>query len=123
MSVYKFEFTDYCVDVDIAGKTFKLDCSSDTGDYMKKVSGEMRDLAASIENGEKTSDDVIAFGEIVINTLLGDGAAAIIFDGRKRKVSDLTDLMVFLSQTARQFQKERQKLTVNRAQRRAASKK
>lgn len=118
-----FEFTNYDVPVTIAGHEFTMDCSSDTGDYLQKVSKELKNLSAEMAAGTKTKDDVISYGMGVIDKLLGAGAAAKVLGNREHKLSDVLDLCVFLSETAAAFKAERQKIQGNRAQRRAAAKK
>lgn len=118
MTPQKFEFTNYNVPVDIAGHTFTLDCSSETGDYLKSVSENFRSLAREIGSGEKSVEDAAEYGMQVLDRLLGKGAADTIFTGRKKRVSDITDVCLFLTDVAARFQEERTKLNGNRAQRR-----
>lgn len=122
MTTQKFEFVDYNVDLDIAGQSFTMDCSSETGDYLKGVAVELRSLAAALGNGEKTVDDAVNYGTDVIDHLLGDGAAARIFATREKRMSDIADLCMWLTEVATKFQKERAKISGNRAERRAAAK-
>ena len=123
MTPQKFEFTNYNVPVDIAGHTFTLDCSSETGDYLKSVSENFRDLAKQIGSGEKSVEDAAEYGMQVLDHLLGTGAAETIFTGRKKRVSDITDVCLFLTDVAARFQEERTKLNSNRAQRRSTKSK
>ncbi len=104
----EFEFTNYDVEIKISGHIFTLDCSSNTGDYLKKCSGELRELAEAMERGEKTSDDAVQYGTAMLDTLLGDGASDKIFADRKKRVSDITDICVWLTQVAAEFQRERE---------------
>lgn len=122
MTTQKFEFVDYNVDLDIAGQSFTMDCSSETGDYLKGVAAELRSLAAALANGEKTVDDAVNHGTDVIDHLLGDGAADRIFAARKKRMSDIADLCMWLTEVATKFQKERARISGNRAERRAAAK-
>ncbi len=122
MTTQKFEFVDYNVDLDIAGQSFTMDCSSETGDYLKGVAAELRSLAAALANGEKTVDDAVNYGTDVIDHLLGDGAADRIFAARKKRMSDIADLCMWLTEVATKFQKERARISGNRAERRAAAK-
>lgn len=122
MTTQKFEFIDYNVNLDIAGQSFTMDCSSETGDYLKVVAAELRSLAAALSDGEKTVDDAVNYGTEVIDHLLGDGAAASIFATRKKRMSDIADLCMWLTEVATKFQKERAKISGNRAERRAAVK-
>lgn len=123
MNIQKFEFVNYDVDVEIGGITFKMDCCSETGDYLKKCSAELRDLADAIGRGEKTVDDAVSYGCNMLDTLLGEGAAEKVFSGRKKRLSDVTDICLFLTEVAVNFQNERIKATQNRAQRRSDRKK
>ncbi len=118
----EFEFTNYDVEIKISGHIFTLDCSSDTGDKLKKCSGELRALAEAIGKGEKASDDAVQYGMTMLDTLLGDGASDKIFDGRKKRVSDIMDIGLWLAQVASEFQRQRKNTAANRAQRRAAAK-
>ncbi len=104
----EFEFTNYDVEIKISGHVFTLDCSSDTGDKLKKCSGELRALAEAIGKGEKASDDAVLYGMIMLDTLLGEGASDKIFDGRKKRVSDIVDICLWLTKIAAEFQKERE---------------
>lgn len=122
MSIPAFEFTNYEVEVTLAGQKFTMDCSTDTGDYLKEVSQKMRELAEAYGNGDKSKDDVCEYGKEVIDHILGDGAADKLLEGRKHLVSDITDICVYLTEIAAQFQKERKAQTMNRAQRRAQKK-
>lgn len=122
MTTQKFEFVDYNVDLNIAGQSFTMDCSSETGDYLKGVAAELRSLAAALANGEKTVDDAVNYGADVIDHLLGDGAATRIFATRKKRMSDIADLCMWLTEVATKFQKERARISGNRAERRAAAK-
>lgn len=123
MEIQKFEFTDYDVPVEIGGCKFNLDCSSETGDYLKQCSQELRELAAAIGSGEKTADDAIEYGTKMLDTLLGEGASEKVFAGRRKRLSDVTDICVWLTEIAAKFQQERIKTQQNRAQRRASQKK
>lgn len=122
MENQKFQFTNYEVPIEIGGSKFSLDCSSETGDYLKRCGNELRQLAAEIESGEKTADDAIEYGMKMLDTLLGEGASEKVFDGRKKRLSDVTDICVWLTEVAAKFQQERIKTHQNRAQRRASAK-
>lgn len=118
----EFEFTNYDVEIKISGHIFTLDCSSNTGDYLKKCSGELLELSEAMKRGEKTADDAVQYGMDMLDTLLGDGASDKIFADRKKRVSDITDICVWLTQVAAEFQRQRKNTAANRAQRRAAAK-
>lgn len=118
-----FEFTNYDVPVTIAGREVSMNCSTDTGDYLKKVSVELRQLAEEFGKGEKSHDDVVSYGMGVIDNLLGEGSAKQLLEGRKNKISDTIDLCLFLTEVAAEFRNEHKKTTANRAQRRAVAKK
>lgn len=122
MGTYKFEFTDYNVDVEINGHTFKMDCSSEIGDYLKKSASEIREIAEAINSGEKTAADALAFGMEILDTLLGDGAAEKCFEGRKKRTSDIADMCVWLADVSAAFRVKREKAYAGRAKRRAALK-
>lgn len=118
-----FQFTNYDVPVEIAGHEFTMNCSTDTGDYLKEVSAELKRLGEQVAKGEKTSKDVLDYGCEVVDHLLGEGSAALVLGNRKSRVSDVMDLCTFLAEVATKFRQERQKAQGNRAQRRAAAKK
>ena len=122
MSISAFEFTNYEVEVTLAGQKFTMDCSTDTGDYLKEVSEKMRELAEEYGKGEKTKDDLVTFGKGVIDRILGDGAADKLLSGRTHLISDISDICMYLGEIAAQFQNERKAQTMNRAQRRAQKK-
>lgn len=122
MEIQKFQFTNYEVPIEIGGSKFSLDCSSETGDYLKRCGNELRQLAAEIESGEKTADDAIEYGLKMLDTLLGAGASEKVFAGRRKRLSDVTDICIWLTEIAEKFQQERIKTHQNRAQRRASAK-
>lgn len=115
----KFEFSNYKIEVDIAGKVFALDCSTVTGDYLLDVSKELRELSSSAKNNKVSSEDIIAFGKRAIDHLLGEGSTDKIFEGRTILSDDVLDIIIFLTQTQSEFQRERHQAMMNRAQRRA----
>lgn len=123
METQKFEFTNYDVPVEIGGCTFYLDCSAETGDYIKQCGNELREMADAIERGEKTADNAIEYGVNMMDTLLGDGASEKVFAGRRKRLSDVVDICVWLTEIAAKFQQERAKTRKNRAQRRTSQKK
>lgn len=106
MNTPKFEFTKYDIDIEIAGKSFVLDCTSDTGDYLSAQAEVLRGLADEIGNGTKTGEDAVRCGTEIINHVLGNGATAKIFDGRKIRFSDISDICLFLARTVRDFNDE-----------------
>lgn len=122
MDVQKFEFTSYETDVEINGHIFRLDCSSETGDYLKKSAATLRETADAMGKGEKTADDAYAVGEKMLNDLLGEGAAEKCFEGRKKKLSDIFDICVWLSEVAAKFQQERRKKMASLAKKTATLK-
>lgn len=117
-----FSFTDYDIEIELAGHTFSLDCSSDTGDKLKEIGEQLNSLTEAYEKGEKTKEDICDFGKNAIDILLGENAAEKLLKGRKHLISDITDIIVFLSETVATFQAERRSQALNRAQRRAMSK-
>lgn len=123
MEARKFEFTNYDVPVEIGGHEFVLDCSSDTGDYLKRCSNELREMAVAIGKGEKTSEDAVEYGFKMLDKLLGQGASDKIFEARKKRLSDVTDICLWLTGVATKFQEQRRaNMQGNREQRRAAKK-
>lgn len=117
-----FEFRIYDVPVTIAGRDFTLNCCSDTGDYLRQVSKELKELAAEMAAGTKTKDDVISYGMGVIDKLLGAGAADMLIADRNHKLSDIMDICMFLSETVAAFRSAHLVPSGNRARRRAVSK-
>lgn len=118
MDKQKFEFTNYDVEVEIAGQTFTMDCSTETGDFFEKLAERLKNLAVEIHNGTKGSDDALQVGLEAIDHILGDGASEKIFAGRKKRMCDVSDVCLFLTETANKFHAERAKIVGNRAQRR-----
>lgn len=118
-----FEFVNYDVPLTIGGHEFTMNCSADTGDYLKEVAGKLRTLANEVGSKEKTNADIVAYGEEVIDHLLGAGAAALLLSGRASKVSDTMDICMFLTGVAAKFSEERKKLQGDQARHGAASKK
>lgn len=58
MTTQKFEFVNYNVDLDIAGQSFTMDCSSETGDYCETHKEYENNRAVhAIANIERCYDD------------------------------------------------------------------
>lgn len=119
-----FQFTNYDVPVEIAGHSFTLNCSADTGDYIKAAAGKLRELANQVAAGEKNNADIVEYGMGVVDHLLGAGAAEKILEGRdaKNRTSDVMDLCRFMVEIAAKFRNERQKSTQPRPHRRKKKK-
>lgn len=104
-----FEFVNYDTEIKVAGKPFVLDCSSDTGDYLIEQAESLRILADEIKKGARPREDAIETGTVIIDHLLGPGATRDIFEGRTIRFSDVSDVIVFLTQTVSDFCAEREK--------------
>ena len=117
-----FEFRDYNLEVNIAGKEFKVDCNSDVGDKMQAFSKNGKALVDQIRAGEKTSEDALRYCADAIDGILGGGAFEQIFEGRKPTVTDCSDVLIFLSKEIADMNKAQKEATMNREQRRAAAK-
>lgn len=107
MDIQKFEFINYNVDVEIAGHIFSLECTSETGDFIKETANRLRSLSSEIAAGTARPTDALEYGATVIDRLLGEGACDKIFDGRKRRLDDVSDICMFLTNVAVKFQQER----------------
>lgn len=114
-----FEFTNYDVEIELAGQKFIMDCSSDTGDYIKKVSEELRDLAKKYAEDKCTKEDVCVYGRSIIDKLLGTGTAKKLLVGRKHELSDIMDICLFLTKVVAEFGAKKRTQAENRAHRRA----
>lgn len=114
-----FQFTNYDVPVEIAGHDFTMNCSADTGDYIKSAAGKLRELANQVAAGEKNNADIVEYGMGFVDHLLGAGAAEKIMNGRdaKNRTSDVMDLCRFMTDIAAKFRTERQKSTKPRHRR------
>ena len=112
-----FEFTNYDVEVELAGHKFTMDCSTDTGDYLKNAGAELKKLAKGYSAGTVSKENICEFGRDVIDRLLGSGSAETLLNGRKHEVSDIVDICVFLAQIAAKFQTKRVARAENRVQR------
>lgn len=119
-----FQFTNYDVPVEIAGHSFTLNCSADTGDYIKSVAGKLHELANQVAAGEKNNADIVEYGIGVVDHLLGAGSAEKILEGRdaKNRTSDVMDLCRFMVEIAAKFRNERQKSMQPRHRRRKKKK-
>lgn len=109
MELQVFEFKEYEVPIEIGWHRFYLDCSADTGDYMRKSALELKALAEQMEKGEKTIQDAICFGCKLLDELLGEGSSEKIFEQRKKRLSDIIDICNWLMEIALKFRKEREK--------------
>ena len=103
----KFDFASYNIDIDVAGHTFMLECSTETAEYLGTVSADLRGMIKDIAEGKELNTAVSDYCENVIDRLLGKGATEKIFTGRRKNVDDLTDVLMFLSKTIGSFQQER----------------
>lgn len=97
MSTHKFEFADHKVSVEIAGKTYEIDCTTKTGEYIGKQGNVLTELSEKLAQGEKTEADVIDVYTEIIDHLIGKGATAAIFEGREMRTDDMADICVFLA--------------------------
>lgn len=109
MDLQVFEFKEYEVPIEIGWHRFYLDCSADTGDYLKKSAQALKELAGQMETGEKTIQDAIGFGCNMLDDLLGEGASEKIFEQRKKRLSDIIDICNWLMDIAVKFRKERER--------------
>ena len=74
-----FTFIDYKQDVEIAGKTFTLDCSTRTGDYLQAETAQAREIAKQVVNGIADEEDAINYSAGIVDHVLGKGAVKEIF--------------------------------------------
>lgn len=107
MKTPTFEFVNYNQEINVAGKKFTMDCSTDTSDYLKEKSQSLLDLSKAISDGTKPRDAAAKEGTEIIDHLLGAGATEKIFEGRNIRISDLMDICVFLAKTVREFNDEK----------------
>lgn len=108
MELQVFEFKEYEVPIEIGWHRFYLDCSADTGDYLRKSAAELKALAEQMEAGEKTIQDAIDYGCKMLDALLGEGSSDKIFEQRKKRLSDIIDICNWLTEIAVKFRKEKQ---------------
>lgn len=111
MDIQKFEFTNYDVPVKFGDEVFTLDCSADTGDYLREMANEFGKISDEMKSGEKNTADAINYGLEAIDKLLGAGAAEKIFAGRKKTISDVLDVCMFLLAVDAKFQEMHKKPT------------
>jgi len=97
MSIRKFEFANHEVEVEIAGKTYAIDCTTKTGEYIGQQGNVLTELSEKLMEGEKTEADIIGVYTEIIDHLLGEGATAAIFEGREVRTDDMADICVFLA--------------------------
>lgn len=117
-----FEFTDYGLEVTIASKDFCIECDSDVGDRMNEIAKGGRALIEQIDTGKKSKDDAIKYLSNAIDSILGAGATEKIFEDRKIRVTDCSDILIFLSAEIAAKNKAQKERLLNRQQRRAAAK-
>ena len=110
MNKPKFEFLNYMQETEIAGIPFTVDCSSRTGDYLKAMSEEIRELTDAVARDEADADAVVNLGTEIINHVLGGDAADRIFGDRERDASDVLDILTFITFTVAEFAGERARI-------------
>lgn len=115
MDIQRFEFTNYDVEVQFGDDTYMLDCSTDTGEFLRTAAAELSELVDDFENGKKSIDDAVSYGLAVIDRLLGAGASEKIFAGRKKRMADIIDICMFLARAVAKFQAEQRKAPGGRA--------
>ena len=106
----KFEFIDYKTDVEIAGNTFKMDVSTETGDYIKTLASDMRDMASDLADGKKSKEEATNLCASAIDHLLGEGSVSKIFTSRKKNFDDLIDILMWLMEIVNEFSAKRRKI-------------
>lgn len=117
-----FEFKDYNLELNIAGKEFRINCNSNVGDKMQAFSKNGKVMVEQLRAGEKTSEDALQYCAEAIDGILGAGAFEKIFEGRKATVTDCSDVLIFLSQEIAATNRSQKEAAMNREQRRAAAK-
>lgn len=98
----EFNFTSKNAELLIAGHTFSVDVSDAT--FIKKIQsfGETA-IAKSKELGvsgdyAKAVNELLNFTNESIDVILGEGSAAIIFEGRSKNFFDALDVLAYISE-------------------------
>lgn len=109
----RFEFRKHSCEVDIAGHKFELDCSSKMGETMKNLSVEFNRVADEMQGNKISTDQALKCYLKSIDTMLGDGAAAEIFEGRDATLDDAADVIYYLMNIIRAYNTRRKKNHMN----------
>ena len=108
-----FNFINYIQPVEIAGKKFKIDCGSRTGDYIKYMADETRELVSGFSDGDVDENAIIAHETEIIDHILGEGATDQIFEGKEPGLNEVMDIVSFITVTVGQFALTRMELIQN----------
>jgi hypothetical protein len=99
----KFEFRSRKLGLDIAGNHFEIEVSTDIGDIMAEFSREGFALIPALKSGEKTIEDAVEYCRSAIDRILGEGSVDIIFKDRKIDITDLSDVILFITGEIQKF--------------------
>ena len=103
-----FRFRSNLLTLDIEGHIFEIEM---TNEFLKKMNeysalcGEQADYLRDGGSGKDgAAEDLLSS---IIDRLLGDGASDMIFDGRKRDLFDLCDVVIYICDECERFQSEK----------------
>lgn len=91
-----FEFRDYHAQITIAGNSFDIDTSTETGDKVRRCTIAEKNLANEVAEGNKTNDELLEKFMGDLDSILGSGASKKIFAYRIPTVSDASDVMLYI---------------------------
>lgn len=93
-----FQFQDNTIHLDIAGHKFQLAARQELAEKLIVAGKQMQEFGeACDEKDPEAFQKSVTFTHGVIDTLLGEGAAAKIFDGREADLYDCIDVFGYIS--------------------------
>ncbi len=108
MENIKFEFIAHEVGVEIQGKQYFVDCSTDAQGFVRKQNEKMKQLLDEIRAGEKSEEDAVSLlAETLAYVFRGEGVDGLLSG---RSVDDLSDLAVFVAGVFERFNRNRLRL-------------
>lgn len=119
----QFKFRDYSLTLEFPDCTYTITANSDLGDAIKDMRTRFDTLQQEYASGKTTKQEAVNYVCECIDKVLGDGAVKQIFAGREVTLSDAADVLIFITKEVTDHNKKMAFESMNREQRRAASKK
>lgn len=104
-----FQFQDNTIHLDIAGHKFQLAARQDLTERLVAAGKQMQEFEkACDEKDPEAFKKSVAFMHGAIDVLLGEGAAAKIFEGREADLYDCLDVFSYISSEVGAFAAQKQ---------------
>ena len=91
-----FNFKDYTLELNIAGTSVVVNCSSELSDRITDYASLLTTLSEQVAKKEKNVSDAITVFRTLTDDILGQGRFEEIFKSRKPTVYDCADVLLFL---------------------------